>query len=335
MSALSHQSGVNTIRNFWLDSDAGTTIPFATPLNFGITAGGDVARIIGNQSTLFIQSPTSIAFSGIAQSPGIKTEINIDADQTNQLPGIYVSSSVSVDAFLQTNGYVNTYQNIVSRDTNNNVQGVFAETSGKLSGNGLYPSTIQGISYFPPTALGTEIYRIDPTIQQITIPSYSVSSPTIYVSSINGNSYPSGTRVIEFSQPVCATQAYPQAVTAGATVTNAGISPGGLYSYDIGVTVISATPNNAGSAPSYPYMVLFGVRLGGNGAFDYAHTMVLESAVGAFSNGGYAFNLSGMTRAGTANQNIEVVVFQGQAGTTVSLQFSAANDPTSTLVRIA
>ena len=338
MASLSHQSAINSERNFWLSAQNDNTIPYNTALKFDLNPDGSLqSRLLGSLSTMYIQSPTSVAFS-IPNTTTAKAEINVDATAQNQLAGLYVSSPIATDTSLVTSGYSGTAMTMTQRDDNNNIVNNWATFVPKNSAGGVQPSTLQGFVYsakdnFQFNALTSPIWTINPNIPRIDIPTYTINTSNIQVSSINGSSIPSGNRVIEFAQPVLITQAYPQAVTVGATVSNPGIVAGGLYQYDIGVEIVNATPNNAGSAPTYPYNVFFGVRLGGNGAFDYAHTFAIQSASGVGA-GTYCFNLTGMTNAGTLNQNIDVVVYHAQVGTTVTLAFASPNDPLATIVRI-
>lgn len=101
MASLSHQSAINPDKSFWLSSQT-PTIPYATPLTFDVTPdGSSTANLQGRLSTLYIQAPYGVAFS-LPNSLTGKCEINPDATQANQLAGLYVSSPIQCDTFVNT-----------------------------------------------------------------------------------------------------------------------------------------------------------------------------------------------------------------------------------------
>lgn len=361
MASLSHQSAVNLNKNFWLAAAPG----HSTSSQFVETAGGSVmdynadilfatmpgnvstARILGTSGALFIESPNQpINFSqfgdGVARS-----QINPDSTAQNQYPGIYTSTVVYGAGGLATGGLSNTPLQMMHTDTNNNPLDYYKFYMPQFDLS--YGSSIGFLNYsskdnFGYNVVTSPVYNINPYASPeptITIPTYTLSTTSVNVdsaliSSVNGTQMVANATLINLAKPAFASpQTIPQAVTDIATVTPIpALVPGGIYSYDVPISLSGITANNAGSAPTYPYNVNFGVRIGGiDGTFDYAYTVSLPSA-GGIGNGNFEFNLSGMVQAGTQAQTLEVVAFQQQVGTTATLTFVVGNDDRIYLQRV-
>ena len=340
--ANANQTSANNPKDLYVSLDGGSKMKYSGDMLFTTTNNGasqyqSTARVVAQGGALYFQNDNAINFSlPLTATPRI--QINPDATGTNQLSGLYVSTTGAFDAGIQTNGYSGTAQLIQQKDGNNNPVNQWSLFTAKTSAGGVQPSTLQMFNYaakdnFQFNSLTSPVFTINPNLPRIDIPTYSVNAASLLVSSINGGLPPAANTVIDIPQIVPANAAYLQQTTSAAVVSNSGIVAGGIYQYDLSVVLDSAVANNVGSAPTYPYNILFGVRLGGNGAFNWTHTTALQSA-GGLGVFGDNFNLCGTATAGTTNSNIEILIYHGQPGTTVSLTFSTPADPTMTLQRI-
>lgn len=340
--ANANQTSANNPKDLYLSTDGGSIMKYAGDVSFTTTNNGaapfqSTSRLVTQNGAFFIQNGDAINFTEVGSaSPGV--QINPDATQQNQVTGLFVSTSASIGGLLQTEGNYSQTMNILQRDNLNNLVNQWAMLTPKTSAGGVQPSTLQMFNYaaidnFAFNSITSPVWTINPTIPRIDIPTYTVNAASLQVSSINGGLPPAASTVIDITQIIPANAAYPQAVTSAASISDARIVPGAIYQYDLSVHLLSAVANNAGSAPTYPYNIAFGVRLGGNGDFNYTQTVALQSA-GGLGAGGTYFNLTGTATAGNSATTIEIVIFQGQTGTTVSLAFAAPVDPTMTLQRI-
>ena len=104
MSALTNQTAINSGQDFFLKVLEGNTIPFATPLVFDTNQDGSTqGRLIGNLSTLFIQSDNTVTLSKTALIGGVQAQFNFNATQQNGEVGLYVSSPIFTDTLVAGN----------------------------------------------------------------------------------------------------------------------------------------------------------------------------------------------------------------------------------------
>lgn len=105
MSLLTNQSAINPDKNFWLSATGGNTIPFATALTFDTNPDGSTqGRILGNLSTLFLQTDNTITISKIPFTGNITAGFNTDATVQNSGAGLYVSSAILCDSVVASQG---------------------------------------------------------------------------------------------------------------------------------------------------------------------------------------------------------------------------------------
>jgi hypothetical protein len=349
MSLLSHQSAVNEERDYWLKAAPGLSsatqfVPNPLPYNFPFiidqddtAPSGDIdaqASIIGAANQLFIQSPTAITIKQNGSAP-IATQINTDATAQNFLPGILTSTTMVAQGGFVGTGLTGRGLTLQTRDADNNFFGQFQFNTPQ---SGVGQSTLS-VVYLNENAIApSNVMFYDPSVEpaEIRIPSWNLSTSALNVSSINGGFMPPNSGLVEFAEPVLANGVYGQTVSAiGTAAVPGGLVANAVYQYDVAVNVVDLVANNAGSAPTFPFCVKFGVRLGGTGGtFDYGYTVPIYAAGGS---GPFQFVLSGMVKAASplTNDNLDVVLFFSQIGTTVTATFAAGGDPTIYLKRLA
>jgi hypothetical protein len=350
MSLLPVQTFVNANKEFYLRSIPGLSsasqfvpnpLPYNTPFIIqqdSNAPAGDIdaqASILGAGNQLYIQSPTQITIKQNNITP-IATQINTDATAQNFLPGIITSTTMVAQGGFVGTGLTGRGLTLQTRDTDNNFFGQF-QFNTPQSGVGQSTLSVVYLNQNPIAPSNVMVY--DPTVNpaEIRIPEWNLSTSAMNVSSINGGIVPSDNALQILAQPTFTNGVQTQGVRTVATVNTSPLVAGGVYQYDVGVSLTNAVPGNAGNAPSFPFNVLFGIRLGGSGgSFDYGYTVPIQSGGGLGSTGN-EFVLSGLVRsANPITSNIlEVVTFFGQVDTNCDFTFGSVGDADIYLRQIA
>lgn len=353
MASLSHQSAINPDRNYWVAATPGISsatqfaknpMPYLEPLIFEQNQSApitveDQGSVTGAFNALFIQSPTGVNFAQAGVGTTIATTINTDATFQNQFPGIATSTIVTYGDRLIGTGHCPTGQQLtlVQRDSaDNELQNLSFYMPRNQSTMNIYNYASKDNFMF--NNLTSPIMQINPYAQPqpvLGVPTYLLSTSAMNVSSINGGFVPPDSGLIDLLQPTLNNDTYTQGVRAIGTQAIPGLVAGGYYLYDVAVDLATATANNAGAAPTFPFNLVFGVRLGGSGStFDYGNTVQIDSS-NQIGNGGVQFVLSGIVQAGTTNNNLDVVMFFNQVDTTATVSFASIGDPRMYLKRLA
>jgi hypothetical protein len=341
MSALSHQSAINPDKDFWIKATPGISsatqfLPNPVPYlekqiwEQNTTNPTTVTALSGNLATYTDAGCLFYANDSIIE-PAVT--INVDATEQNFVPGVNVSTLAYAGAGFYSGGLGDGGNAMVrqQRDTNNTL---YAQWQDRTPQN----NSTMNLVYLnsSPLPINGNVINYDPTVGttgEVRIPFWNFSTSQMNVSSINGAVVPANNALIDIPQPVLNNGTYVQQVSAIGTVAIPGLVPNGIYQYDVGVDVSNLVANNAGNAPVFPFPVFFGVRLGGTGAtFDYGYTVPILLPGGSEAN---AFVLSGITKAGTTNNNLDVVIFFTQTGTTVTATFQVGGDPRCYLKQLA
>jgi hypothetical protein len=249
MSVNTNQTAVNGLKDFFARthkniSSLSQVVPNPLPYNepFFINTefpGTNQAEIKGFADTLFIQNPTSTAFtmpnSGLGQ-----VIINHDATETNNTPALFVSSQTQLNSKLILNNMNPSAAVVIpSFNTAGAQQGYYELYNGNTSGSGLQLSTLQLFSYFG--GASNQNIQFNPNGTTL-VPNGTVSN--LLVSSINGAQVaPSGnnaTYISSFTAPV--TNNSNTSILTFSNVQPNGICEGFLAGY---VSWFGATPNAA------------------------------------------------------------------------------------------
>lgn len=330
MSALSHQSAINGSKNFWLSTDGNGTLPYNQAINFTESTDGSlVGQIKGTLDSLYIESPHSISFS-LPNTSVATTVINTDSTEQNGLPGIYTSTSLLVGdkVILGGDNPSGIPLTMFQKTLENNVLQTW---NFQLPQN---LSTMSLLSYqskddFNYNSITTPVWNIDPysvPTPTFSIPTYNTNIQSLTVSSINGAYIPPNfslqTATLAFNLPI----PLPQGPNVVATTVIPDLVANGVYQYDVSVVLTGATFADAGTPPTIPFNINFAVRLGGaTGTYDYGSTYSCMSPSASFA-GTISFNLSGMATAGSTDSQIDIIAYNPQTGTTMTLYFTTPAD---------
>lgn len=157
-----------------------------------------------------------------------------------------------------------------------------------------------------------------------------ITRATPAVSTINSYAYPQAVVAIP-----------PSAISPGATsvgnatpvviltipASGAGLIPGANYLTDINITLSATNPL------AVPVFLQIGVRLGGNGAFNYENPITLLAGVGIPVN--CAVSINQITNMGSTNTNIDIIAYQqSSAPGTISVTATTSSGSPSHLLKM-
>lgn len=310
MSLLTHQSAINSDKNFWVKAEpgistsgqfvkteGGSVMDYLATLNFATMPGAvSTVSLYGSGGALYIESENQgINFLNAGDSQP-KVQINTDANATNGYAGVFVSTTVVAGAGFQTGG--NTPNGITYNHRNSAGDVIdYYRMYLPLSDNS-YGSTIGFLNYASKDGFNfnnttSPIYQINPYTSSFTFPTYTVNvNNTIDAGTVSANT---GT-FTNLDHPGVA-----KAFGVYTDLTGAGPSWAPLASYNMG----SATRT-----------------FGGNGTGDYeiSFTTPFNTSSIAIVTGSYGYPIGGSPASNSAGVlNYSTIITGGNTATGIRL----------------